>query len=216
MDCEKAAYLILMAVKSAAFASVISTVKDIILGVAAIVGVVVAVKGLNIWRRQLKGTNEYQIALKVLKGIFSLRDAISGARERLILSVETGDRPRSERENQDETQVMNVAHAYHKRLQFVRSAYSELLLAELEALALWGQAVGKTLEPVYNAVNHLFATYSTYFEADLLRARSGDRPDETLREMHKTLFRVPDNDRFGKTIEDAVKAGEEHFRQYLK
>jgi len=216
MTCEEAVQSILTGFKSIPLSSAVSTIKDIILGVVAIFGAVVAVKGLSAWRQQLKGTNEYQIAIKVLKAIFSLRDAISNSRERLILSAEMADRPRLEGEDPREAEVLDEAHAYHKRLQSVRGAHSELHLAELEALTLWGQTAREALEPMYKAVNDLFATYSTFFEADLLRARSGDRRAETLREMHKTLFRAPDNDRFGKTIEDAVKAGEEHFRQYLK
>jgi hypothetical protein len=61
--------------------SIVST-REIIVSISALVAAVVAFLGINAWRRQLKGTTEYQGALKVLQALYALREAVIEARSR--------------------------------------------------------------------------------------------------------------------------------------
>ena len=44
--------------------------KEIILTIAAIIGVVVAFVGLRTWRKQLKGNTEYELARRFLHSVY--------------------------------------------------------------------------------------------------------------------------------------------------
>jgi len=53
---------------------------ELLKGLAAIVALVVAVLGINAWRRQLRGKNEYELAEEVLSLFYRARDIIRAMR----------------------------------------------------------------------------------------------------------------------------------------
>lgn len=61
----------------------ISLIKDIVTILVALVGGGVAIYGLISWKRQLKGKTEYELARRVLRAVYRLRDAIRGIRNPL-------------------------------------------------------------------------------------------------------------------------------------
>ncbi len=193
-------------------------VRDVFGALAAIVAGVAAVKGFNAWRRQLKGTTEYQIALKVLKAASAFKDAIGDARYTHIFPGEITGRVSSEEESSAETTILNDAYAYHKRLEVVRTAQVDFHLADLEAGAILGNGARKVLEPLYKASLKLQTTYGLYFSMKLHDARSSrSQPDDApLKEMREVLFHDRNQDKFEEEVEKAVQSIESKFRKYLK
>lgn len=57
---------------------------DLVRTMAMFGGLVLACVGLNTWRRQLRGTTEYQLALKVLRAVFAINQH---SRERLTSAM---------------------------------------------------------------------------------------------------------------------------------
>ena len=54
----------------------LNIIKDIALTCGTIVGIYVAIRGLNTWNRQLRGTSEYDLARRVLRCVYRHRDAL--------------------------------------------------------------------------------------------------------------------------------------------
>lgn len=198
--------------------AIVPMLKDAIVALAAIVGGVVAVVGLNVWRRQLKGTTEYQIASKVLKATFAFEDAINDARYPRIFPGEMAGRVPAEGESSAESKILNDAYAYHKRLEVVRTAQVDFHLADLEARAILGDGARKALEPLYKASMGLQTNYDLYFSMGLQDARlpRPEAEDRALKEMRETLFYIKGQDKFGEGVKKTVQSIEDEFREHLK
>jgi hypothetical protein len=63
-------------------------VKDVATAGAAIVAAVVAVLGLRAWRRQLRGQTQYELARRLLRAVYRVRDEIQGVRNPVIMASE--------------------------------------------------------------------------------------------------------------------------------
>src|SRR3989304_91489 len=63
-------------------------VKDIVTLISLAVAALVAIKGLQTWRRQLKGTADYDLAKRLLKAAYRLRDALQAVRNPFMSSGE--------------------------------------------------------------------------------------------------------------------------------
>src|SRR5262245_36327356 len=194
---------------------------------AALLTAIVAVVGINAWRRRLRGTTEYQVAFKVLEAVYALREAMEEARTR---HAATPDRTRespaagahaSSGEGGDD--VLVSAEAYREKLARVRVAREHLLRVQQEAFALWGEPSTDALLGIYEAAQAFHATFEQYFERALDRGRRFDRddqvegPDAEMQAMKRVLYVTPnEKDPFGERILRASAAAEEFYRGHIR
>jgi len=125
-------------------------VKDILLTAAAVGGFFVALAGVNAWRRQLRGKTDWELARRLLRCVYELRDAISFVRNPFI-SAE--DIPAAEDDGPAESGVRRSidnrsAAAYARRWSYVQKVWSNLEVERLEAEVLWGSQVLEALRPL--------------------------------------------------------------------
>jgi hypothetical protein len=205
-------------------ASPFGTARDIAVSVSAIAAAIIAVLGINAWRRQLKGMTEYQIALKVLKALFAARESLVEARGRFTFPAEWADRV-PDAGGRAEFMALIEAQSYQRRLSRVGSARADLHVAQQEALAVWGEPAHEALEEFFRAIDDLSAAYDQYFEVELAGARRKDQdgiepePDTDHQVLRRILFAIPDregNDPFGKRIARGVGKAEDFYRGRLK
>ncbi|TMQ59390.1 MAG: hypothetical protein E6K76_04805 [Candidatus Eisenbacteria bacterium] len=197
-------------------------VRDVSVSLSTLVAAGLAFVGLNAWRRQLRGTTEYQIALKTLKAIYALRESITEARRRFGVVPYPGQRPSGDRGHVSE--VLRAAQSYRRRLTAVGTCRADLLLAEQEALAVWGDRARDALAKLLLAVDELLATYDQYFDAELARARRKDHegkeeePSANDIVMYRILYSNPEEnkDPFGKRIARSSGLAEAFYRDRLK
>lgn len=204
--------------------SSLGSARDIAVSVSALAAALIAVMGVNAWRRQLKGMTEYQIALKVLKALYALRESFIEARGRFTFPAEWTERT-PDASGRAEFMALSEGQSYQHRLSRVGSARADLLVAQQEALAVWGDPAEDALDELFRATDDMFAAYNRFFEEELARARRKDRdgtevePDADLQVMHRILYAMPDregNDPFGKRITRAVARAEDFYRSRLK
>ena len=104
-----------------------SNIKDIISIVGTLGTLWIAYSALNTWKKQLKGTDEYQLAKKVLKQIYQVQDSLENVRNPMIYlskdEIELGNKIKEE---------MKI---YGARLNILYDNYRELkiLLLMLQA-----------------------------------------------------------------------------------
>ncbi len=205
-------------------ASSLDTARDIAVSISAVAAALIAVMGVNAWRRQLKGRTEYRIALKVLKAIYAARESFIEARGRFTYPAEWADRA-PEASGRTEFKALIEAQSYQRRLSRVGSARADLLVAQQEALAVWSDPAQGALEDLFGAIDDLFAAHDGYFEEELARARRKDQdgteaePDADHQVMHRVLYALPDregNDPFAKRIARAVGKAEDFYRGHLR
>ncbi len=133
----------------------VSLVKDIVTGLAALIAAVVAIVGLQAWRKQLKGKTEYELAQRLLKSLYEVREAISLVRHPMI----------SESEQRQAFKTVNLESnlfdpispladqiVYEARWMKLNEAIAKLDANILEAEVLWGQEVKEQLKPLRNCI----------------------------------------------------------------
>lgn len=137
---------------------IISSGKDMIVAGAAAVGAVVAVRGLSTWNRQLKGSVEYDLARRVLKITYRLRDAIKSVRHPMMWAEEMPMPPKDEAEkmSRDELSYYGSSRAYQTRWQKVADVRTDLQAELLEAEVLWGSDLEKRFEVFNKLEKELF------------------------------------------------------------
>jgi hypothetical protein len=143
-------------------AETIGIVKDIVLTVAALIGMIVAVFGLNTWNRQLKGGAEYELTRRLLKCTYRLREAIKGVRNPTILPSEQVITDGEKHERIERQKYLGLAFAYQARWEKVVAARDELQTELLEGEVLWGDQIYEKFDLLFKLQNELLADVNSY------------------------------------------------------
>jgi hypothetical protein len=133
---------------------IISILKDVSSISAACVAMYVALKGLQAWKRQLRGNADFDLARRFLRATYGVRHAVQLARAPFLTAAEMNSAlaARTEamtavaRRGKDDDGEMA---AYQIRWQRVNAALADFHGVALEAEALWGpDAAAKTAEVI--------------------------------------------------------------------
>jgi len=136
----------------------ISISKDILTGVAAVTAAIVAVVGLQAWKKQLKGKVEYELARRVLRAALNVRDSIrfvrnpfqSGGEIDIALKeagIDIDPKDPSFRANSERA-------VYQRRFKKVDLSMSELEIELLEAEVSWPE-IKTRVRPLRGCINKL-------------------------------------------------------------
>lgn len=200
----------------------LSATREAVVTVAALTGAIVAVLGLNAWRRQLRGRTEYEVGLAVLRAAYKVRDAISVVRHPFMSSGEQAsamaeldqDTDDSPDEDPDERVNRSTAAAYQVRWQRVLDAMQELDVACVEAEVLWGKDATEPIRQLRKCVPELSVALSEYLREKQTRLTI-HRPARDLEDVERIVFGISD-DPFSGRVRAAVEAVEQFVRPKLK
>lgn len=145
----------------------ISLANDIAVAVAAGIGAFVAWKGLGAWRQQLKGSNEYDLARRLLKSTYQLRDALAAARSPAMFGGEM-PRPSSDEAggmSEDQIRFFGTSGAYSERFRAVQEHRRALQADLLEAEALWGTRLKSLYQPLFRLQHDLWMAIYMYLRS---------------------------------------------------
>jgi hypothetical protein len=142
-------------VTSIDIARVVSLLKDAMTGIAAVTAAVVAAKGLQTWKRQLHGNTNYELARRLLRSVYKLREAIRWLRRTYISAGEMSAAIKAAGPDAPSQGSLDhhrrVELAYQARWQSLVDAQVEFAAELLEAEALWGPEIrerGEALAPI--------------------------------------------------------------------
>jgi hypothetical protein len=186
-------------------------VKELLIGVAALITSIIAFMGLSTWREQLRGKTDYDIARNYLKSTLHLRNELQGVRNPMIslneqasAVKEKGDQFSSSLMTENQKQNMAV---YSVRWDKVIKAWQKLDDDILEAEVSWGSSAERVSRPLiactrelHSAVYLFLSGYSTVLKDNIIYNQgSQDTPDE-----------------FSKKILSSVEKIEEFLAKYLR
>lgn len=142
----------------------ISVGKDILIAVAAAVGATVAILGLNTWNRQLKGSAEYDLARRILKIAYRLRETIKEVRHPVMWAAEMPDPPVEEAKTMSGEEIFYYrnSRAYQARWQKVSNVRTDLQADLLEAEVLWGDELKKRFNALFKLEHELFVAVQSH------------------------------------------------------
>lgn len=185
--------------------------KELAVVFAAVTGAIVAIKGLNSWRRQLRGKTEYEAAVGLLRAVYKVRDAIALVRVAFMDSGELAHALRIEGVRQSgEAAPDAIALAYSVRWNAVREAMSALQIAALEAEVHWRIQPRDLLVPLFKCVSELNWAVGYH-----LRAKAGhfmESTNELDSAAHAVVYSLGEDDPFSLKVREAVKPAETFAR----
>lgn len=174
---------------------------------AILAGSYVAIQGLSTWKRQLRGSNDYQLARRYLKAAYLVREAISDARNPFIYSGEMiAANKAMGMENADKleniTSKETRQNVYSQRLIKVAKAMTDLNVEQLEAEVSWGQDATVVATDLTNKVNRLFISVQQFLMDD-------------SKDM-EILYSAGKGDKFEGEIQDSIRKIEDFLKPHLK
>jgi hypothetical protein len=204
--------------------SPIESFENVATGVAALVAAWVAWKGLQAWRVQLHGKTEYDLARRVLRAVFKVRDQIAFVRHPFVAVGETIEAYRAAgidladvdllKDDKRATQLV-----YQKRWQPLAAAVSDLSVEILEAEVLWGRS-SRDLEADLRKLVAELNTAVTLYHRDI-HVQHGDaeraiKASERLENWSAIVYGGVSDDVFAKRVESVVDRLEAMLRPHLK
>jgi hypothetical protein len=194
--------------------TVLWTLREIAVPIAALVGAWIAWQGLDTWRRELKGKAEYELARRILRCLYKMRDGIRDLRNPFIRAYEFPKREGGYQELSPKRSAEDYSHVFENRWKPIRDAYRNLDIEMLEGEVLWGQAFRANFSDLEKCVADL------RFNMDMFIAsqdpESQVAPDQ-VSSYKRILFTYRDGkDTFAQTIEDAIRKLERAVRPHLR
>ena len=186
---------------------------------AAIVGVVVAGRGVHAWRHELAGRHGYELARRLALGIYGCRNKIKAIRHSIIWSDEMESALQSSgikmdtvpKEKRSSIEQSAVYGARWNRLVEIRHGLDADIL---EAEVMWGSDWASALEPVdalhlklYVALQDHVRTYDT--------EQFKQMPTERVVEVGRLIHEVSAGDEFTAEYNAAVESVVKRLRPHL-
>jgi hypothetical protein len=141
---------------------VVSNITNIVVAVSALCTAVVAIRGVNSWRKEQEVSIEVDLARKYLKALYSLKKEIGSFRNAVTPSWETGKAIKDLPEEKQTDDYSIQCKVYDNRLEPVKNKLNEFYELTIEAKILWGKEADEIFGMVNAQVGTLFFGYSLF------------------------------------------------------
>ena len=179
---------------------------EIINTFAILSGAVMAFVGVNAWKKQLKGSTEYELAKRYLKAVYKIRDAIKYVRNPFISIDEMAVALKEngiEKPDYSNNQQTNRA-VYSIRWKKVMEARTNLDVELLEAEVLWGKVAVDVVDDLNARINKLYVSLKMFLEERNIK------PDRDI------IYDMGDQDTFNHEVKKAIKKIEFFIKPHLR
>jgi predicted ATP-grasp superfamily ATP-dependent carboligase len=180
-------------------------ILQVINTLAVLIGTYVAIRGINAWKKQMRGSTDYQLARRYLKAAYKVREAIREARSS---SIHVEEMVAANKENEMNTNNLmdkkNTRAVYSVRWEKVRDAMIDLQVELMEAEVSWGKEVVSVNEILKKIANTLFVNIKMYLDHGTGYA------DMSI------ISNYEPEDKFSSEIDEAINKIEIFLRPHLK
>lgn len=192
-------------------------ISNISVAGAAFVASYCAVVGLSTWRSELRGRTEYDLAGRLLIGVYGLRDAIAHVRRPNMGPEEYEDRPGREGDVKDPA-LEDFAYAYSRRWEKITEAKALLQNDRREAEALRGDALGEATKRLDGCVRELHLNVWRHIDRRQRASAARGVPEfeAKMNQVERVVFSGSAKDRFLKAVHQAIGEFEKCLRPHLK
>lgn len=193
-------------------------IKDIILCITALTGAWVAVRGLSAWKRQLSGKAEYELAQRLLKATYKLRESIRIVRNPIMSGSEMPDPPEDHPASTSDfhKRWYSTGKAYESRWEHVRKSHIDIEAELLESEVLWGSNIREKFLKLFEVEQELYYRILTYLDHLDPEIREQWTTEEA-KATRKILYGVGGkDDNFYQELQSAITAIETDLKPYLK
>lgn len=205
-------------------ADVVGIIRDIVATAAAATAGIVAVVGLNAWRRQYSAKINHEQARRLLKELYAARDMVNFIRSPFISAGEFVEARQAAGEEEPKNMTTgstdhDVALVYQRRWQLASESFRSFEAELVEAEVLWGDSAKEAAESFRHSVRDLRINIELYLRAKIGRWWERSQDSERIEKYEKVIYKIsdsPDEDEFSRKVNDAVSSLESFLRLYLK
>ena len=189
---------------------------------AAATGAIVAILGLRTWKAQLRGHTEYDLARRLLRSVFKVRDEIAGVRNPFMSAGEiqaafdaAGVKPQPELGFDKRSNQL----VYEKRWSDLADALSTMQVELLEAQVIWGDRAKAIERDLRMCVAELNAAVSLHLRLERNDGLASRMTADKVSGAEAILWQVSDDpaqDAFTAKVSAAVAQFEALCRPALR
>lgn len=189
-------------------------IKDALTFIFTLAGLVVAGLGLATWKKQIKGTKEFETAYNLNYSVLKLRDAIKHVRHPAIVPSENYQAEQYSKTKypdklpEDTTENSHV-YVYEMRWDEITKASTEMESHLIAAEVLWSSEISNLIKPLNEKITELNINLLQYFQPKL---RTKD-----YMEIYSIVygFEGDEKDVFAQKVKQAVQAISDYLKKYL-
>ena len=141
-------------------------IPSVVTAITAVVGVVIAARGLNRWRAETIGKRKAELAEEVLADFYQARDIMNEARSPGSYDYEGATRQKADWESEDDTRTLNAYFVMIERFNKKHEFFAQLHARRYRFIAHFGKEAAKPYEALFyiraeiiSAVQMLIMTY---------------------------------------------------------
>lgn len=183
-----------------------SLTKDVVSIVGTIGALTIGGLGLFTWRRQLRGTSEYEIAKKAILKTYEVQQALQSVRNPMLyLSKEEVEAGRRLEEEQ---------RIYSERMTYLNEKWAGLQTIRLETKVIWGKEAQDSFNEIQQRIGDLRGAIWLHFWMKGAYAGPGatvDNSPERVRENDKIVYFTSEEDEFSQKIAESTANVEKFF-----
>ena len=183
-----------------------SLTKDVVSIVGTIGALTIGGLGLFTWRRQLRGTSEYEVAKKAILKTYEVQQALQTVRNPMLyLSKEEVEAGRRLEEEQ---------RIYSERMTYLNEKWAELQTIRLEAKVIWGKEAQESFNEIQQRIGNLRGAIWLHFWMKGAYAGPGatvDNSPERVTENDKIVYFTSEEDEFSQQIAESTAKVEKFF-----
>jgi hypothetical protein len=128
----------------------ISAIASVVTAAASVFGVILAVIGLRTWQREMTGKVNYELARRLLKSVYTVRDAFDHVRQptEYYAFRATLNCPPDQREER----AALAAEQIQENMEALSESMQDLYVEAQEAKVLWGSKLEAPIQSLMNIV----------------------------------------------------------------
>jgi hypothetical protein len=179
----------------------------------------------DVWKRQLVGQAEYDLARRWLRASYRFREAIRRFRNPLQTGAELAaalERFKGKNPQTEESPYVRAIAVYDLRWDRFSEEFSAFEAESLEAEVMWGKSAQELRRSFQDLARELWRNMMIHLESE----KAGTGPTKAINQIDRqTVDSViygyadlgdPGLDSFGDRVTTAVHALEQHCRKFLK
>lgn len=203
----------------------IETWKNIIELAFYLTGIIVALIGIKLWYRELKGKAHFQTARNILVSTYRVRDAISSCQSAFMFASEFTNRQHSTNETEEEKRLNDSYYAFSNRFKKVYEERANLYNYYVEAEAYFDKDAVKSINKLFRVINNLKVAIDLYHQFKLQNVGE----DKMMRQFYNILYGITnykkekekvkdlfDDDNFAKELDESITEIEYYFKKLIK
>jgi len=190
--------------------------KDLITFIFTGAGLVIAGMGLATWKKQIKGTKEFDTAYNLHYSILKLRDAIKHVRHPAIFPSESYKalgyaKAKYPQKSDAEREKFSHEYVYEMRWEEIKKASTEVESHLLAAEVLWGPLSGLMM-PLDKKITELNIALKQTFQPEM-RTKDADELHDIVYDMSNRITGT--EDQFSTEVNQATKRVADYLKEKI-